>query len=111
MWLMTPSGFFSIVRKPTDVASDTLTVRSRVRSDLDDLRKRYLPDLSAVEENTGTDYPYRATAPRYDVAKAFAQMLQELNYENFKDEVARVQGDAREKVYGKVWSVLRSLER
>ena len=35
MWLLTPTGFFSIVRKPQDAAAGTLTVRSRVRADLD----------------------------------------------------------------------------
>jgi hypothetical protein len=111
MWLMTPIGFFSIVRKPNDLATNTLTIRSRIRSDLEDLRKRYLPGLSEIEENAGTDYRYRATALRSDVSTAFAKMVQDLNYENFKDEVAHKQGEGRERVYEKVWSVLRSLQR
>ena len=34
MWLITPTGFFSIVQKPGDAAANTLTVRARVRQDL-----------------------------------------------------------------------------
>ena len=29
MWLMTPTGFFSVVGKPADKAGNTLTVRAR----------------------------------------------------------------------------------
>lgn len=36
MWLMTTVGFFSIVRKPGET---DLTVRARVRSDLEALEK------------------------------------------------------------------------
>lgn len=31
MWLVTPIGFFSVVQKPGDKQSDTLTVGSRVQ--------------------------------------------------------------------------------
>lgn len=110
MWLMTPIGFFSIVRKPNDVASGTLTIRSRVRSDLEALRARYLPDLSEIAENTGTDYRYRAKAPRSDVINATTKIVQDLDYENFKDEVARKQGKDRARVYGKVWGALYELQ-
>ena len=62
MWLLTPTGFFSIVRKPQDAAAGTLTVRSRVRADLDGLRDTLLPELGPTIDNAGTDYRYRASA-------------------------------------------------
>jgi len=34
MWLITPIGFFNIVQKSDDKATDSLTIRARVRSDL-----------------------------------------------------------------------------
>ena len=43
MRLITPTGFFSIVQKPGDVAANTLTVRARVRQDLGALREQFLP--------------------------------------------------------------------
>ncbi len=64
MWLMTSLGFFSIVCKADDIGSDTLTIRSRVRTDLESLRKQYLPSLGDIVENAGTDYRFRAKALR-----------------------------------------------
>lgn len=109
MWLMTPHGFFSIVCKPEDKATGTLTIRSRVQSDLESLRQ-FLPSLGPVLEGAGTDYRYRAHADREDVAQAVSQMVRELQYANFKSEVARRQGYDRAHVYGEVWNALYSLQ-
>ncbi len=35
MWLITPTGFFSIVCKSGDIKAGTLTIRARVKSDLE----------------------------------------------------------------------------
>ena len=70
MWLITPVGFFSIVQKPSDVATDTLTVRARVRADLEALREQYLPGLGDIQESQVNDYRFRAVAPRAEVAAA-----------------------------------------
>ena len=111
MWLMTPFGFFSIVRKPDDVGSGTLTIRARVRSDLEALRKHFLPSLQAIAENASTDCRYRAKAPRAEVAKALEEMVNDLDYDNFKNEVAKKQGKDRANIYGEVWSVLYDLQK
>jgi ADP-ribose pyrophosphatase YjhB (NUDIX family) len=110
VWLLTPLGFFSIVRKPDDVGWGTLTVRARVKSDLEALREHCLPDLGEIEENAGTDYRYRAKAKRSQVAEALAKLVQDLDYENFKNEVAKKQGKHRAAAYGKVWDVLCKLQ-
>lgn len=54
MWLITPIGFFSIVQKPGDKQNGTLTVRSRVRSDLEALKESYLPGLGQIQESHNT---------------------------------------------------------
>ena len=72
MWMMTTFGFFSIVEKPSDRAAGTLTVRARARADLDHLRAEILPGLGPTVDHAGTDYPYRAVAPRGEVAVALA---------------------------------------
>ncbi|TXG98314.1 MAG: hypothetical protein E6R09_11505 [Rhodocyclaceae bacterium] len=110
MWLMTPIGFFSIVEKPGDRGRDTLTIRARVRSDLETLGHRYLPELGEIAEHQGTDYRYRSVAPRASVAKALSQLTLDLDYDNFKDEVKRVQGDERARAYGEVWCALYPLQ-
>ncbi|MCZ8016228.1 MAG: NUDIX hydrolase [Limnobacter sp.] len=111
MWLITPVGFFSIVQKSSDQSAGTLTVRARVHADLDALRLYFLPDLSEVKESTNTDYRFRATAPRASVAKAMAMFIEQLDYSNFKNQVAKIQGPKRAHLYHDVWDVLYRLQQ
>lgn len=110
MWLITPVGFFSIVEKPGDQDADRLTVRARVRSDLEALQRLYLPELTEILEGGGTDYRFRARAQRADVAKAMMSMIGDLHYQNFKDEVMKTQGPKRAHIYHDVWSCLYPLQ-
>jgi len=109
MWLMTPFGFFSIVQKPDDKKAGTLTIRARVYQDLEALREKFLPNMGEVIANAGSDYRYRAKAPRAEVGLALANIAVGIGYENFKDEVAARQGKPRAHFYGKVWEVLYQL--
>lgn len=111
MWLITPVGFFSVVRKPADVDRKTLTVRARVRADLDKLRAQYLPELGPTQQSSINDYRFRATAPQVAVAAAMARLVENLDYANFKDEVKRRQGAARAHTYHVVWDALYRLQR
>ena len=110
MWLLTPVGFFSIVEKPGDAATATLTVRARVRSDLDALRTMYLPELSPSKETRAADYRFRASAPREAVAAAMSKLAKAIDYSNFKDAVAKRQGKARAELYHGVWDVLCTMQ-
>ena len=110
MWLITPIGFFSIVQKPDDRQSDTLTVRARVASDLDALREHYLPELGPIAADRGTDYRFRAVAPRLAVAEAMRRLVHDLDYSNFKNTVAEQQGYQRAATYHKVWDALYTLQ-
>ena len=109
MWLVTPVGFFSIVQKPGDDIADTLTIRARARGDLEALREHYLPSLGPIITNAGTDYRYRAQAPRADIARAMQELVETIDYDNFKNEVHKRQGSARAHAYHKVWNVLYSI--
>lgn len=106
MWLVTKTGFFSVVKKPGDSA---LTVRSRVRSDLEELR-RYVPELGEVRATSGRDYQYRATVSHEALAKGVARMVLDLDYSNFKREIAQSAGHKRANIYGGVWGDLMALE-
>lgn len=106
MWVMSNIGFFSIVQKPGD---KHLTVRARVKNDLDNLRQLYLPELSLSVGNAGTDYPWRATVTHEAFAVAFGKMVMDIGHGNFKKEVAKKQGDARAVRYQKVGSALNDL--
>ena len=92
MWLITTTGFYSIVQKSGE---KDLTIRARVRKDLEALRDKYLPDLGEIARNDNTDYRYRAKVSHADLAKAAAQMVRDINYDNFKNTVAKVQGHSR----------------
>lgn len=110
MRLITPTGFFSIVQKSADTNSDTLTVRSRVRADLERLREQYLPSLGPIQDGGGTDYKFRAQTPRAEVAAAMARLAEALDDSNFKTEVGMQQGHERAQLCGEVWDVLYALQ-
>lgn len=108
MWLFTTVGFYSVVQKKGE---RDLTIRSRVRGDLDALRSKYLPSLSATVEWAGSDYRFRAKASRLDFAEALGKIGLDIRYADFKRRVAAKQGKKREQVYHAVWSDLMHLER
>jgi hypothetical protein len=107
MWLFTNFGFFSVVQKPGE---RDLTVRSRLRSDLEHLRQRYLPTLGPVIEHGGSDYQFRAKISHAALAEAMSKIVLDIDYSNFKNSVAEQQGHARAKTYGKVWEALWQMQ-
>lgn len=108
MWLFTNFGFYSIVQKRGD---RELTIRSRVKGDLEALSERYLPSLGEITEGGGSDYPFRAKASHAAVAEAMAKAVADIKYHNYKQAVGEMQGRERERVYEKVWSALMKLEQ
>jgi hypothetical protein len=110
MWIVTPLGFFSIVQKPGDAATGTLTVRARVRSDLEALQAAVLPGLGTITESKSTDYRFRATAPRALVEAALVKLVAQIDYSNFKNQVAKLQGTKRAHLYHGVWVVLHRMQ-
>lgn len=106
--MMTPRGFYSAVQKRDDLP-DRVTVRARVKRDLDNL-KDLLPDAKPYQEDRWSDYPWRINVPVADWSRACALMALEIDYSNFKDEVKRKQGAKRASVYGTVWATLLRLE-
>lgn len=107
MWLFTKFGFFSVVRKKGEAQ---LTVRARVAADLDRLRSTYLPALSPTVAGAGTDYPYRAQTSSAALGEALQRLVADLDYGNFKSEVAKELGEKRAHVYAQVWQDLLKLE-
>jgi len=108
VWLFTDFGFFSVVQKPSEA---DLTVRARVRADLDELRDRYLPELGETRTGEGTDYPFRASVTHQALGHALERIARDVDYSNFKGRVSIVQGHGRAKIYGGVWTELLQLEK
>lgn len=110
MWLITTTGFYSIVEKPWDWDAGTLTVRARARVDLEALRSNGLPELGEVREDGTADYRFRAQAPRAAVIRAVAAQVEAIDYDNFKSVVGKRQGSARARVYHDVWDALYQIQ-
>ena len=107
MWILTPFGFFSVVQKKGD---DTLSVRARVRVDLQNLIEQYLPQNAPIHEGGYSDYPYRIFVSHADWSKALASITRDIDYPNFKRKVKANQGVIRSKIYGNVWRELYTLQ-
>lgn len=103
MWLFTNIGFFSVVEKPYDIEQGLITIRSRVRLDLEVLKTLYLPSMTEVIESADADYKFRSRVKKVDLAEAMPELIMNINYENFKDEIFEVHGHERATLYGKIW--------
>jgi hypothetical protein len=110
MWILTTSGFFSIVQKPWDREPGSLTIRSRSREDLERLRQGYLPGMGDISEDPHADYRFRAQAGAHDVTAALAALAGRIDYPNFKDAVEEEQGTSRAEIYLDVWETLSRIQ-
>ncbi len=95
MWIFLPNSMLSIVQKPGDAEAGTLTVRARIAGDIE----RVFPDAKVIEGG-GTDYRFRATIPRDQVAQAMHDQVMCLSYANFKSTVKE---HRRHEAYLGVW--------
>lgn len=107
MWLVTARGFYSVVEDLD--GRERLLVRARVRRDLEALAD-LIPGL-AVEETPERDYRFRASVTREAWAAAAVELAREIDYPNFKNEVARRQGGERAHLYAEVWVSLLRLQQ
>ena len=104
MWVVSAVGFFSIVHKPEDPGE--LTIRARVREDLEALKEFYLPTMSDIIESDDSDYRYRGFDSKEAVSEALGEIAKDIDYRNFKDEIRLKYGDERAVIYSEVWGRL-----
>src|SRR5512146_1789197 len=109
MWILTADGFYSVVQKPWDREPGTLTVRARAPDDLERLRV-HLPALGPTIEDRAADYRWRAQVPAWELGSLMAQLVQRIDYDNFKRVVAKRLGPPRAALYHEVWDVLHELQ-
>lgn len=105
MWILTTRGFYSVVEKPWDKDTRTLTVRGRSMTDLVNLASLF-DNPGPITSDREADYLYRFQAPKLEVSQVFATLILGIGYDNFKDAVQAAQGAPRASVYGTVWGVL-----
>jgi hypothetical protein len=123
MWLFTKHGFFSAVcarqgdgshGQPVD--PDRIMVRARIRSHLESLKGRFSDVLAdcEIKEFSGTDYAFRIFVDKSVWSQVIVGLNEEMDYDNFKSEVARHQGSegaAYEHSLHEVWSVMNRLQK
>ena len=123
MWIFTKHGFFSAVcarhgsgRHGQPFDPNRIMVRARVRGHLEGVKQRF-PDLltqSEIQEFAGTDYAFRIFVDKPVWAQVLLGLAEEIEYDNFKSEVARHQGRGGaeyERSLHEVWSVMHGLQR
>jgi hypothetical protein len=123
MWLFTKYGFFSAVcarqgdgKQGQPVDTKRIMVRARVRKHLEALRERFPNCLGDCEVHafTGSDYAFRIFVDKSVWSQVVLGLNEELDYGNFKSEVARFQGQdgaAYERSLHDVWSVMYRLQK
>ena len=107
MWVTTTQGFYSVVAHRDE--PDKLLVRARTREDIEALREQ-IPALEPFEDPEA-DYRHRAVVSRAEWVAALAQLVADLDYDNFKNAVAERQGAERAAIYGVVWRELLRLQQ
>lgn len=105
MWMVTTTGFYSVV----SAGKGRVQVRARDRLDLMQLRWRFKL-RNRIVSTPHADYPFRMFLPAAKWPVIAGKLAKDAaGYTNFKDAVA--QGDAeRAEVYHGVWRALRDIE-
>ena len=123
MWLFTKHGFYSAVcarqgdgSHGQPVNPDRIMVRARVRSHLEALKEHfsYLLADCEIKEFAGTDYAFRIFVDKSVWSQVLVGLNEEMDYDNFKSEVARYQGGKGaeyEHSLHDVWSVMNRLQK
>ena len=117
MWIFTRYGFFSIAcADKADGSLDPLKmmVRARREAHLQNLQKRFPASAGAeIVSLPGHDYRYRLVIPKATWVTIVAELAQEQEWSNFKNEARRFQGaegaDYVDALHS-VWEVMHSFQ-
>ncbi len=102
MWLFTNTGFVSAVQ-----INGELVVRARDSESLEPLAELAKKNIRHSPES---DYPYRVITDHETFSKWVKHMAQNIDYPNFKSEVAQVRGYEFANALTSVWSVMHEVE-
>jgi len=102
MWLFTNTGFVSAVSEGKD-----LMVRARDKQSLEPIAESAKVNIISTPKN---DYPYRVIVTHEFFAQWVAHMAININYKNFKSEVASTRGYGFAHPLMDVWSAMHEVE-
>jgi hypothetical protein len=105
MWVFTETGFVSAVRKADNPS--VLTVRSRDKKSLEPLAT-----ASGVQiaQSPDADYPYRVFVEQEAFAQWAFEQAMNVEYNNFKNRVAKSRGYDFASALGNVWVAMLAVE-
>jgi hypothetical protein len=105
VWVFTSTGFVSAVRKSD--RPDVITVRSRDRKSLEPLASKANVEIKASPYG---DYPYRAFVEPKVFGEWIAAQALAIDYDNFKNKVAKTRGYAFVDALHNVWVAMLATE-
>ena len=105
MWVFTSTGFVSAVRKHD--RPNVITVRSRDRKSLEPLAEKANVEIKVSPYG---DYPYRAFADPAGFTEWLAEQANEIDYDNFKNQVAKTRGYDYTHALHDVWVAMLATE-
>ena len=119
MWIFTQYGFFSAVCARDEQGQpnpEEMMIRARDKEHLERLQERF-HQLRAyqIKESPRADYRYRIIVGKPVWAEVSLELVQEIDYDNFKDKVAETYADndnmmRYEHSLHQVWQVMFSLQ-
>ena len=86
MLIFTPVGYFNVVHR---TGEKRVIIEAHLTSDLDTLRKRYMPELSQTLSASDGDYPHQATIQRNLYFRGLERILEDLSSANPRSEAAQ----------------------
>ena len=115
MWIFTRYGFFSAVcaregdgQHGNPVDPNRIMVRARVRGHLEALIQAFPDNLASVSiiKTPKTDYRFRIFVPKDTWTMVMTDLVQELDYDNFKSAAGRKLGHHNPYIHTlhEVWS-------
>jgi hypothetical protein len=118
MWIFVRYGFYSIAcaSKPDGSRDkETVMVRARCKDHLQNLRNRF-PALANAEivVMPSRDYRYRLVTPKRVWVPILAELAEEQDWSNFKNEAAVYQGKSGTpyaRALHDVWEIMYRLQR
>ena len=105
MWVFTETGFVSAVRKHD--RPNVITVRSRDRKSLEPLAEKANVEIKVSPYG---DYPYRAFVEAAVFTEWVAEQANEIDYDNFKNRVAKTRGYDFVDALHNVWVAMLGVE-
>lgn len=105
MWVFTETGFVSAVVHFDD--PEMLMVRARDRKSLEGLEKS--GGVKTIDTPDG-DYPHRVVVSKADFQEWMVDRLEEMDYHNFKSQVAKTRGHEFAAPLHDVWDVMHDVE-